>query len=73
LIDAIKSETSGNFQRVLCNLLLDPVEYDCLELKKATKGLGTTDGTLIEILTSRSNERLKEIEVLYEKSKLIFL
>ena len=44
---------------------MTPVEYDCMELRKAIQGIGTDDSTLIELLTSRSNKRLKEISALY--------
>jgi hypothetical protein len=47
---------------------MDPVELDCFELKQATKGLGTDEESLIEILASRSNERIKAINDQYQKS-----
>jgi hypothetical protein len=64
----LKSETSGNFSKLLERLMMDPVELDCFELKQAVKGLGTDEETLIEILASRSNERLKAINETYQKS-----
>jgi hypothetical protein len=70
LIHDLKSETSGNFSKLLERLMMDPVELDCFELKQAVKGLGTDEETLIEILTSRSNERLKAIADTYQRSKL---
>lgn len=33
------------------------------------KGLGTDNSVLIEILTSRSNKRIKEISQLYQQCK----
>ena len=36
--DEFKSETSGNFQKLLVGLLMTPVEYDCMEMQKAMKG-----------------------------------
>lgn len=65
----MKSETSGNFAKMLERLMKDAVELDCFELKEAVKGLGTDDESLIEILASRSNERLKAINETYAKSK----
>jgi hypothetical protein len=50
--------------------MMDPVELDCFELKQAVKGLGTDEETLIEILASRSNQRLKAINETYQKSML---
>ncbi|CAF2947711.1 unnamed protein product [Rotaria sp. Silwood2] len=63
----IKGDTSGNFRKVLKNLLYSPVEYDCYELQRAIKGLGTNEEALIEILASRSNKRLQAINDLYSK------
>ncbi|CAF4693288.1 unnamed protein product, partial [Rotaria socialis] len=67
LVNDLKSETSGNFSKLLERLMMDPVELDCFELKQAVKGLGTDDETLIEILASRSNDRLKAIGETYVK------
>lgn len=68
----LKSETSGNFRKLLERLMMDPVELDCFELKQAIKGLGTDEETLIEILASRSNNRLKAVNEKYQQSKEIF-
>jgi hypothetical protein len=67
LVEDLKSETSGNFQKLLTALLLGPVEFDCIEIRKAIQGLGTDNSTLIEILTSRSNKRIKDISQLYNQ------
>lgn len=49
--------------------MMDAVELDCFELKQAVKGLGTDEEGLIEILASRSNERLKAVNTAYKTSK----
>ena len=67
LVDALKGDTSGNFKKLLVALLQTPVEYDCTEIRKAVQGLGTDDSVLIELLTSRSNTRIKEISSLYQQ------
>ena len=64
----LKSETSGNFSKLLERLMMDPVELDCFELKQAMKGLGTDEETLIEIIASRSNARLRAINEKYQQS-----
>ena len=70
MISDLKTETSGNFSKLLERLMMDPVELDCFELKQAVKGLGTDEEILIEILASRSNERLKAITETYKKRKV---
>ena len=47
---------------------MDPVELDCFELKQAMKGLSTDEETLIEIVASRSNTRLRAIIEKYKQS-----
>lgn len=51
--------------------MMDPVELDCFELKQAVKGIGTDEETLIEILASRSNERIRSIAERYEERKTL--
>jgi hypothetical protein len=48
---------------------MHPIELDCFELKQAVKGAGTDEEALIEILASRSNERIRLINETYRKSK----
>ncbi len=50
--------------------MMDPIELDCFELKQAVKGVGTDEEALIEILASRSNERIRAINGTYKKSIL---
>ena len=65
LIKDLKSETSGKFEDTILALFQDPVSYDCWSLKKAMKGLGTNEDTLIEILATRSNAYINEIKKRY--------
>jgi len=67
LTDDLKKELSGNFREAVIALFNTPVEYDCYQLRKAMKGLGTNEDTIIEILATRSNERIKEIIQLYNQ------
>ncbi len=48
------------------------MEYDCRELNRAIKGLGTNEEALIEILASRSRKRLQDINNLYPQCKYSF-
>ena len=65
ILDDLKSELSGHFQDAVIALFYTPVDYDCYQLHKAMKGLGTNEDTLIEILATRSNNRIAEIKKRY--------
>ncbi|XP_044747588.1 annexin B10 isoform X1 [Coccinella septempunctata] len=71
LIEDVKGELGGNFEKVIVALLMPPHEYLCKELKNAMNGAGTNEGTLIEIICSKSNEEIEKIvecyEALYER------
>ena len=55
LINDLKSELRGKLEDAIVNLFKDPIEYDVDQLKKAMKGAGTDEDTLMEILASRPN------------------
>ncbi|KAM4677466.1 annexin A4 isoform 1-T2 [Discoglossus pictus] len=65
LEDDLKSELTGNFEKVIIGLLTPITLYDVNELKRAMKGAGTDEGCLIEILASRSAEEIKNINITY--------
>ncbi|CAI9557678.1 unnamed protein product [Staurois parvus] len=67
LEEALKKALSGHYEEVVLNLLKTPEEYDAEELKFATKGMGTDEDTLIEILASRSNEEIRKIKAVYKE------
>ncbi len=69
LADDLKGDTSGNFRKILKNLLYSPVDYDCHELRRAIKGAGTDEEAIIEILASRSTPRIQAINDQYQKCK----
>ncbi|XP_048835680.1 annexin A1a [Brienomyrus brachyistius] len=64
---ALKTALSGNLEDVVLALLMTPAQFDAQELKLATKGLGTDEDTLIEILASRTNKEIKEIKQVYKE------
>ncbi|XP_054031257.1 annexin A4 [Dryobates pubescens] len=66
LIDDLKSELSGNFERVIIGLMTPTTMYDVHELRRAMKGAGTDEGCLIEILASRTNEEIRRINENYK-------
>ncbi|XP_016925323.2 annexin B11 isoform X1 [Drosophila suzukii] len=65
LIEDIKSETSGNFEKLLVGLLRPIVDFYCAELNDAMAGLGTDEEVLIEILCTLSNMEIYTIKNQY--------
>ena len=62
LLADLKSELHGKFEDAMIALFADPIEYDADELRKAMKGLGTNEDTLIEIIASRPPPVLLQVK-----------
>jgi hypothetical protein len=76
LHDEFLNNLSGNFKETIISLFYTPTDYDCYQIYKAVTGLGTNEETLIEIISSRTNEELNKIKQRYPqmyKSDLIEL
>lgn len=67
LIKDLKSETSGHFEDLLVHIAWGPLIGDCLALKAATKGAGTKESVLNDILIGRSNADINAIKAEYSK------
>ncbi|KAM9364375.1 annexin A11a isoform 2-T2 [Pholidichthys leucotaenia] len=67
LIKDLHSELSGDFRKLVMAMLKTPFEFDAYELNTAIKGAGTDEACLIEILSSRSNAEIKEINRIYKQ------
>ncbi|KAL1786323.1 annexin A2 [Sigmodon hispidus] len=67
LPSALKSALSGHLESVILGLLKTPAQYDASELKASMKGLGTDEDSLIEIMCSRTNQELQEINRMYRE------
>ncbi|XP_010712435.1 annexin A11 [Meleagris gallopavo] len=66
LIKDLKSELSGNFEKTILAMMKTPIMFDAYEIKEAVKGIGTDENCLIEILASRSNEHIQELNRVYK-------
>ncbi|XP_022057547.1 annexin A11a isoform X1 [Acanthochromis polyacanthus] len=67
LIKDLHSELSGDFRKLVMAMMKTPAEFDAYELHSAIKGAGTDEACLIEILSSRSNAEIKEINRIYKQ------
>ncbi|KAM8924394.1 annexin A11 isoform 1-T1 [Pelodytes ibericus] len=66
LIKDLKSELSGNFEKAILAMMKAPSLYDAQEIHDAIKGAGTDEECLIEILASRSNAEIQEINRIFK-------
>lgn len=60
------SDLSGHYRDTALSLLVPSILFDVRELKRAMKGLGTDESTLVEILFSRKTATLEKIKAAYE-------
>ena len=65
LHDEFLNNLSGNFKETIISLFYTPTDYDCYQIYNAVTGLGTNEETLIEIISSRTNEELNKIKQRY--------
>ncbi|CAG04815.1 unnamed protein product, partial [Tetraodon nigroviridis] len=66
LIHDLKSELTGNFEKLVLSMMMSPAHFAASELREAIKGAGTDEACLIEILSSRSNAEIQEINTIYK-------
>lgn len=67
IFDDIEKKLSGNFRRVVKALFYAPIDYDCYQLRKAVKGLGTDEEAIIEILCTRPPDIIEQIKIRYSE------
>ncbi|XP_040296297.1 annexin A6 [Bufo bufo] len=66
LIDDLKYELTGKFERLIVGLMRPPAYFDAKEMKDAIDGVGTDEKCLIEILASRNNQQIHELVEAYK-------
>ena len=67
IIEDLKNVLHGDFEDVVTGLFYTSIDYDCLQLRKAVKGLGTDEDTLIEILCTRPYNIIEQIKKRYSE------
>uniref|UniRef100_A0A6I8SA05 Annexin n=1 Tax=Xenopus tropicalis TaxID=8364 RepID=A0A6I8SA05_XENTR len=67
LIAKIQKALSGDLENAIVGLLKTPAAYDAQELRASMKRMGTDEATLNEILCTRSNTQLREIQEIYRQ------
>ncbi|XP_019134409.1 annexin A11b [Larimichthys crocea] len=66
LVHDLKSELTGNFEKLVLAMIMRPAHFDASQMREAIKGAGTDEACLIEILSSRSNAEIQEIATVYK-------
>lgn len=61
IIKDLEKALSGNFSNAVIALFTNPIEYDCIQLRKAMKGAGSDKESLIELIVTRPNWMIKSI------------
>ncbi|XP_041815794.1 annexin A1-like [Chelmon rostratus] len=64
---ALKSALRSDLEDVSLALLMMPANFDAYLLRKATKGLGTHEDVLVEILATRSNQEILELTRVFKE------
>uniref|UniRef100_A0A669B842 Annexin n=1 Tax=Oreochromis niloticus TaxID=8128 RepID=A0A669B842_ORENI len=66
LIDDLKYELTGKFERLIVSLMRTPAYHDAKEIHDAIKGTGTNERCLIEVLASRNNKQIHDMVAAYK-------
>ncbi|XP_062249202.1 annexin A6 isoform X2 [Platichthys flesus] len=66
LIEDLKYELTGKFERLIVSLMRTPAYHDAKEIHDAVKGAGTHERCLIEVLASRNNKQIHEMVAAYK-------
>lgn len=66
LIEDLKYELTGKFERLIVSLMRTPPYHDAKEIHDAIKGTGTNERCLIEVLASRNNRQIHDMVAAYK-------
>ncbi|CAL8281199.1 unnamed protein product [Gadus morhua 'NCC'] len=67
LADELKSELRSHLEDVVLALLMKPAQYDAFIIRKATKGFGTNEDVIVEVLASRTNQQICELQEAFQE------
>ncbi|KAM8909425.1 annexin A6 isoform 2-T2 [Spinachia spinachia] len=66
LIEDLKYELTGKFERLIVSLMRPSAYHDAKEIYDAVKGVGTSERCLIEVMASRNNRQMNEMVAAYK-------
>jgi len=67
LIEDLKKELGGKFEKLILALMWRPAEYNASELHNAISGLGTDEEVLVEIILTKTDRENDEIKQAYQR------
>ena len=68
LYDVCKRIRRDDLRHVVKGLLCSPIEYDAKCIRKALRGIGSSDDdVLVEILCARPNQYIEDLKAKYEE------
>ncbi|XP_054916397.1 annexin A1-like [Poeciliopsis prolifica] len=67
LVGSLKPVLRSDLEDVVLALLMPPAHFDAFLLRRATKGLGTDEDVLVEVLATRSYAEIQEIKKVFKQ------
>lgn len=69
LIEDLQSELGGNFERLVIAMMHPWPQFGARAIKKACKGVGTNEQTLVDVLCTANNCEIRMITDAYKQSE----